>query len=158
VSRSLSAASATRARPKSERIAVRVVERVRDWPQDAHAVVELDRGAEPGGQRPALDILADDVGDAVLLAMVEDGEDVWVLEASDGNRLPVEPRLEAGLLDQELGQDLERDLALEGRLVRAVDSRHPALAKLPEDLVWPDADAGLELHVAMMGQGLDGRK
>src|SRR5438309_1293542 len=130
-------------------LAVRVVERVGDGPQDADAVVELNRSAHARGQRPAIDVLADDVGDTVLLAVVEDRKDVGMLQAGDRHRLAVEPRLETRLLDQELGQNLERDLALERGLIGAVDGRHPTFTQLPEDLVWPDLCPWLELHHQM---------
>ena len=72
-----------------------------------------------------------------------------MLQAGDRHRLAVEPRLEARLLDQELGQNLERDLALERGLIGAVDGRHPTFTQLPEDLVRPDLCPWLELHHQM---------
>ena len=82
-------------------LAVRVVERVGDGAQQAYAVVELDRSAESRGERAALDVLADDVGDAVLLGMVEDGKDVGMLQAGDRDRLAVEASFEARLLESQ---------------------------------------------------------
>ena len=127
-------------------LAVRVVERVGDGAQQAYAVVELDRSAESRGERAALDVLADDVGHAVLLGVVEDGKDVGMLQAGDRDRLAVEASFEARLLDEKVGQHLESDLALEGRLVSAIHGRHAAPSKLAEDLVRPKAGTRLELH------------
>src|SRR6266446_9052052 len=127
-------------------LAVRVVERVGYRSQQAHAVVELDRSAESCGESAALDVLADDVRDPVLLAVVEDGKDVGMLQAGDRDRLAVETGLEAGLLDKKVGQHLERYLALECRLVSAIHGRHATATELAQDLVRPQAHTWFELH------------
>jgi hypothetical protein len=48
-----------------------------------------------------------------LLAVVEDGKDVGVLQPGDRDCLAMEPGFESGLLNEKFGQHLERDLALE---------------------------------------------
>ena len=63
----------------------------------------------------------------------------------------MESGLEAGLLDQEVGQHLERHLALERGLIGAIDGGHPAFPELAKDLIRTDLGPGLQLHGGIMG-------
>ena len=75
----------------------------------------------------ALDVFEDDVLASILLAAVDDGDDVRVLQLCDGAGLSLEPLDEVLVLVVLLVENLERDVALEERVVGPVDARHPAV-------------------------------
>ena len=77
-------------------------------------------------ERLALDVLEDDVGAAVLLARVDDADDVRVVELGDRARLAAEALELVGVRRDVAVHELDRDLALERRVEGAVDRRHPA--------------------------------
>ena len=77
-------------------------------------------------QRLALDVLEDDVRPAVLLAGVDDADDVRVGELGDRARLAAEA-LELVRVRGDLAvHELDRDAALEDGVEGAIDRRHPA--------------------------------
>ena len=80
------------------------------------------------------------VGEVVLLAEVEDGDDVRVGELARGLRLEHEaPLVLLAALDLVAEADgLQRDDAVERRVLGLVDDAHRAAAELAEDLVAPD--------------------
>ena len=51
-----------------------------------------------------------------------------------------------------LGQDLERDVAVEPRVARAVDLAHAARAEGRDDLVRAEAGPLRETHVSVLGR------
>ena len=75
-----------------------------------------------------------------MLRMVQRREDL---------RFALETRQAIGITGEGIGQDLERDVALQLRVLRAIDLAHPAGADLGGDLV--DAEAGA------WGKGQKGR-
>jgi hypothetical protein len=75
-----------------------------------------------------LDVLEDDELALVVLAAVDHGDDVRVRELGDRPGLPAEALEVLGVLAVALVEDLQRDLALEQAVVRAVDRRHSAAA------------------------------
>src|SRR5439155_10239339 len=97
---------------------------------------DLDRDLEraPDGQpsllvddlleRPALDELEDDELAALVLAPVEDGDDVRVRERRDRPRLAAEALDVLVVVGEVWVQDLERDPPLEQRVPRLEDARH----------------------------------
>ena len=62
--------------------------------------------------------------------VVEDLQDVLVAQLGDRLRLALEARLRLGLGREVLVEDLDRDLALQRLVVRAIHDRHTALAHL----------------------------
>ena len=68
-------------------------------------------------------------------AEVEDLDDVGVHEPRGGERLAAEARDEARVLGQVLGQQLDRDVALQARVERELDGRHAADAEAAVELV-----------------------
>jgi hypothetical protein len=66
---------------------------------------------------------------------------VRVLELRDESRLRLEPAHERGLVDQLRADHLDRDLAPDRRLVRAIDHADVATADLLAELVAPDRAA-----------------
>ena len=67
-------------------------------------------------------------------------------QLGDRHRLATEALAELRVLGKHLGQDLERDHALERRLVGLEDRGHAAPSYLLDDLVRADLDAWAQLH------------
>ena len=121
-------------------VAVRVAEPLADLPHDVELPFQgqglalLDDLLEVG----ALDELHRDVGLAAVLAQVVDGDDVAVAQPSRRLRLAQEPRLELRRLRQARDHGLERDLAVDHRVVGLVDRTHAAAAQHLLHLVLAD--------------------
>jgi hypothetical protein len=96
------------------------------------------RGRQPLAQRRAVEQLEDEVGHAVLCADVVHRQDVRVLQRSERACLLLEA---AHQIFVEARQHLDRHLAAEARIVRAVDLRHAALAERRADLVGAEPGA-----------------
>ena len=91
----------------------------------------------------------DELGDDVRARrpeprVVEDLQDVLVAQLGHRLRLAFEARLRLGLAGQVLVEDLDRHLALQGLVLRAIHDRHATLAHLFDELI-PFGNAGL-LH------------
>ena len=86
-------------------------------------------------QRLAVDELEDDELPPVLLAAVDDRDDVRVRELCDGARLAAEALHILVVSRVVLMQDLQRDVPLEQGVVRLVDAGHAARADELLDLV-----------------------
>ena len=121
-------------------VAVRIAEPLADLPHDVELPFQgqglalLDDLLEVG----ALDELHRDVGLAAVLAQVVDGDDVAVAQPSRRLRLAQEPRLELRRLRQARDHGLERDLAVDHRVVGLVDRTHAAAAQHLLHLVLAD--------------------
>ena len=98
---------------------------------------------EAGAQRLAVDELGDDERGVAVLRELEDGEDVRMRELRDAHRLALEPRERAGIRRELRGEDLDGDVAIEPRIARAIDLAHAARADGGDDLVVPEAGAGV---------------
>ena len=81
-------------------------------------------------QRRALQILHGDEGAAVLLADVVNRADVRVIQGGRGSGLALESIQRLRVASEFVGQELERDKAMEPRVLRLVDHAHPAAAQL----------------------------
>ena len=75
-----------------------------------------------------MDVLEDDELTPVVLAAVDDGDDVRVRERRDGARLAPEPLDVVVVGAVLLVEDLERDLPVQQPVVSAVHARHSARA------------------------------
>ena len=102
--------------------------------------------AQPRAHRLALEQLRHHVQALPLLSGVVDGDDVGVRERGDRLRLRLEAGQRVGVLEEVLGQHLDRHVALEPGVAGAVDLPHPAGAEWADDLVRAEAMAGLEAH------------
>ena len=78
----------------------------------------------------AVDVLEDDVLPAFLLAAVDHGHDIRMLELGDRARLPLEALDEVVVLVVLLVEELQRDVALEERVMGPVHAGHAAV---PDD-------------------------
>jgi hypothetical protein len=98
-------------------------------------------------ERLALHVLEDDVRRSIVLARVDDADDVGVVELRDRARLAPEALELVGVRRDLAVHELDRDLALEHRVERAVDRRHPAGADLGVEPVAPvEQGADLRAH------------
>ena len=77
-----------------------------------------------------------------------DGDDVRVVERSHGERLACEPLAALRIRGGDIGQDLQRDLALEPRITRPIDLAHSADAKQRHDFVRTKPGARAKRHGA----------
>ena len=115
------------------------LDRVGDGLVDRQAAEAADALLE----RLALDVLEDDVRGAVVLAGVDHGDDVRVVELGDGPGLAPEALELVGVARDVAVHHLDRDPTLERRVERAVHARHPARAHLflePEALTYEGPD------------------
>ncbi len=101
-------------------------------------------------ERAALDVFHDEVAAAAALADLDRADDVRMGEAPGGARLAIEALDVDRVLGEALGEDLDRDDAVEGELPGLVDGARRALRDLGEDLVPVDrgpVGGGLDLLV-----------
>ena len=89
----------------------------------------------------------DDERRPVVLADLIDGEDVGMIERCGRLRFLFEAAKTFVIMRKGHRQDLDRDLAPERRLPRAIHLAHPAGAKQRDDLVGPQADTRRQFHV-----------
>ena len=99
---------------------------------------------DPLLHRPPLEQLHDDEGPAVLLAELVDRADVRMRECGGEARFALESRQPGGLRVVFLAQELDRHLAIEAEILRAIDDAHAALAELVEHAVVGDDRLGHE--------------
>ncbi len=125
---------------------VRVVEGACQGPQESHHLLEIHLAAELVGQRPSADELEDEVGDAAFLSKVVDVEDVRMLEPGDRPRFLLEALAILLVLGKEIGQNLDRHVAVEPRVVSLVNRRHASAPDLFDDPVGAEDGAGFEAH------------
>src|SRR6185369_13740864 len=96
------------------------------------------------------DELADEVRSLSLPPDVEDRHDVRVGERRGRPGLELEPSEAVGVRRIDRRERLDRDLAPEPRVARAVDLPHAAGAEWGEDLVRTEAAADGECHVVYL--------
>ena len=103
-------------------------------------------GPDHVAQGATVDVLHHDEGGAVLLAPVEDADDVGLVQA--GRRLGLTPEpLDEHRVARELGrEDLERDGAVELRVAGEVHVGHAAVRDLADDLVAVGEDGRGRVH------------
>ena len=87
----------------------------------------------------AVDELHDERARASRLLEPVDRGDVRMLELREQLRFALEPRQTLGIRHECRGQHLDRDVALELRIGRAIDLAHPARAQLSGDFVRAEA-------------------
>ncbi len=97
--------------------------------------------ADQVAQREAGDELHDEEQGAVVVALVEDRDDVGVGEASRVSRLSLEPRDEVGVVAEPGVHHLDRDGAVQPQVGGLVDRGHPAAGDAGADAVAAVEDA-----------------
>ena len=105
--------------------------------------VERERSArDPLRQILALDEFHDEGADVPRGLNAVDGCDVGVIEGRERVGFAGESREPFGITGEELGQDLERDVAIELGVPRPIHLAHAAYADLDRDFVDAEAGAG----------------
>ncbi len=133
--------------PVDDPLLVRGGEAVDDLERVVDRLARRERAArEDRAQRLAFEELLDDVGRAVVLADVVDGGDVGVVQDAGGLGLLLEAAQAVGVGGEGGGEDLDRHVAAEARVLRAVHLSHPARADGGEDLVGAEPGAGCQGH------------
>ena len=119
---------------------VRRLERFGELPRDAERLGDRDR---PLGdaflERGALDELHDDRAGVAALFEAIDVRDERMIQRREHARFAFEPRQPVRIVDDRLGQDLDRDVALEAAVARAIDDAHTARTERADDLVGAEA-------------------
>ena len=90
----------------------------------------------------ALDQFHDERADAVRFFEAVDGGDVRMVQRGEHPGFALKPREPLRVGGEGLGQDLDRDVAIELRVARAIDLAHAAGAERRQDLVRAEAGAG----------------
>ena len=117
--------------------------------------LQRELGGPAGGQRPgreaaaerlAFQQLRNDVRRALVRADVEDRRDVRVVQQAGGLGFLFEAPQAIGVARKALGKDLERHVAAQPRVPRAIDVTHPPGAEPREDFVGPEPSLRREWH------------
>jgi hypothetical protein len=121
-------------------------------------------GRRSGAEAGSVDELHDEEGDAAVLAHVVHGDDVGVVQRGRGTRLAHEALARVGRRGR-IRQDLDRDVAVQVEIARAVDDPHPAASELaveavasPKHGAWPDQRGRLALPKTCVSRLSSGTK
>jgi len=128
---------------------VGVIERSRNLADDVSRHVEGQRlVVHDVLERARLDELHGDIAQVAFLAKVVDGQDVGVIEPSDGLGLTGEAHSKARLVGKVGWQHLEGHVAIQRRLVGFVHRGHAPLANLLDDAILSHSLPGEICHDA----------
>ncbi len=105
-----------------------------------------DSRLQPLPQRLALEQLGDEIGRALVVPDVVDGEHVGVVEDTRGARFVLEAMAARRVRADGGGKDLDRHGAAETGITRAVNLTHPAGPQTAEDLVRSQPLARAQEH------------
>ena len=86
-------------------------------------------GGEKFAQGFSFDEFQDEEIDAVLVADIVEGADIWMREPGDGAGFVVEAFAQIGFLGEALGKDFDGDVAAEASIESAVNFAHAAGAE-----------------------------
>ncbi len=126
---------------------VRRLERGRDLQGEVQRLLAGKRAArQPLLQVLAVDELHRQERRAVRLVDAVDPGDVRVVQRREQLGLALEARQPLGVAGERLGQDLDRDVAVERRVDRLPDDPHPTLADLLGERVVQQVLSGFDLH------------
>ena len=98
----------------------------------------------PRLERAAVDELRDEIRAAIDIPDIVHGEDVRMIERGEHAGFALEAGQPIGVGDEQRRQDLDRHIASELCVARAVDVAHPAGAHQLHDLVRAEAIAALQ--------------
>ncbi len=128
-------------------LGVRGGERVGDLDRELDRGLDLHRfAADVLLERPALQQLHDDEPPPLPLADVVDRADVRVVERRGGARLAQVAVDGFRVLGALLGNELQRDVAMEASVLGLPDDAHPALADLLDQAVVQQLLSGFDGH------------
>ena len=94
----------------------------------------------------ALDELHDDRVDVAALFESVDVRDEGMIQGGEHARFALEPRQPVWIVNDRIGKDLDRDLALEARITGAIDLAHATSAEHADDFIRTEARTGGEWH------------
>ena len=115
---------------------VRRFQRVGDLDRERQEPIDLERApGDPMLQRHPVEELHDEERAAALLADVVDGADVGVVQRRGGPCLAAESGQRLGITSKVGRQELQRDEALQARILGLVHDTHAAAAELLDDAV-----------------------
>jgi hypothetical protein len=98
------------------------------------------------GERRPLDQLQHQRLDTLRLFKAVNRGDIGMVQRRENLSLAFEARKPVGIEREEFGQDLQRDVAIEHRVTRAIDLAHPARTKRRQYLVRAEASAERKSH------------
>ena len=93
-----------------------------------------------------LDQLHHERADAGRLFNAIELRDVGMIERGERFRFAFEPHEAIGVRREGLGQDLQRDVAIEARIAGAIHDAHSAFPKRRHDFIRPEPRAGGQVH------------
>jgi len=127
---------------------VRRVERLGHLSGDGERLVQREPPfGDAVGQRRSLDQLHDDGADAVGLGQAVDRRDVRMVERGQHLRFALESGQPLAIGRELCGNDLQRDVAVEGGVPRPIHLAHAAGAEPARHLVDAESSAECESHV-----------
>ena len=122
---------------------VRGLERVGDLLGDRQRLVEWNRAApNPLREILAVDEFHHERRDVPALLESVDARNVWMIQRGESLGFPLEPREPIGVVCERLGQNLDRNVAIQFGIARAIHLTHPAFTDLGGDLVDAETRAG----------------
>ena len=137
----------------NDAVLVRRFERIGDLMPDVQRLADRDRPpGDPLGERVAVDELEDERGRAVHVLEAIDGTDVRMIQRRQQARLAVEAGAPLGIGREEARKDLDRDIAPELRVARAVHLAHAAHAEPREHFVVREAVPDQQRGRGRLGQ------
>ena len=101
---------------------------------------------EPAGECLTFQVLHHQVIDPVLMANVVQRADVRMAQAGDGLGFAVETFAQLRIAGEMLGQNFDRDSAVEPRVARPVDLAHSSGAESGQNLVGAETGTGGKRH------------
>ena len=119
---------------------VRGFERQGDLMRDGQRLVGRDRALRDAvGERGSFDQFQHERRLAILLLEAVDGRDVRVVQRGQDLGFALEPREACGIGRHRRRQDLDRHVAFQLAVARAIDLAHSAFAQLRDDFVGAEA-------------------
>ena len=126
---------------------VRGLERVGHLFRDRQRLVDGDRTLRDAvGERRTFDQFHHQRGRGARSLQAIDGRDVRMIQRGEDFRLTLKPRQPTDVSGNSRRQNLDRDLALQVGVRRAIHLPHPAHANLGNDFIRAEAGAGAERH------------
>ena len=127
----------------NDALLVRRLQGLCDLLRDLQCLVEWDRSTRgPPGEILAFDELHHEGLDAVSVFQSVDGGDVWVVQRREGLGFTLEAREPICVVRECLGQDLERDVAIQLRVAGPEDVPHAAFADAGDNFVDTETGTG----------------
>ncbi len=102
------------------------------------------RPCPPIGERRLFDKFHHTRDDFVRLLEPVDVRDVWMVQRREHLRFTTKSREAIGIVGDGGQQHLDRDVAIQLRVVGAIDLAHAADTKQADDFIWTESRAGNE--------------